>query len=59
MGISSIITGAALPAAQTAAGVRAAPGQADADCPAGSRLGFPEYFSRARLVPRADRPHIA
>jgi hypothetical protein len=44
MGIGSIIAGAALPAAQAAAGVRAAPDQADAGCPAGSRQGFPEYL---------------
>jgi hypothetical protein len=39
MGIGSIITGVALLAAQAAAGVRAAPGQADADCPAGVGKG--------------------
>ena len=50
MGIGSIITGAALPAVQAAAGVRAAPGQADAGCPAGSRQGFPEY-SRPSYLP--------
>ena len=33
MEIGSIIKGAALPAAEVAAGVRAAPGQPDAGCP--------------------------
>ena len=57
MEIGSIITGAALPAAEAAAGVRAAPGQPDAGCPCRESARVPGYFSRPGHWPVKTIPH--
>jgi hypothetical protein len=58
MEIGSIITGAALPAAEAAAGVRAAPGQPDAGCPRRESARVSWRLLEARPPARDDGPTL-